>query len=139
MTLCEVVEALAREVDRLDPARTSGADAARLVGLFDRVERLGAAGKALMVARAVDCRQWVRDGSHSPQEWLSNMSGVPVGAAQRMLATAEQAVAQPELASALKTGELSAAQAAEISSAVADNPAAAGRLLRDARTRGSRI
>lgn len=136
MSLAEVVELLAREVDGLDPSRTSGADAARLVGLFDRVERLGAAGKALMVARAVDCRQWARDGSHSPQEWLSNVSGVAVGAAQRMLDTAEQAVAQPVLADALKAGELSPAQAAEISSAVADNPGAAPRLLRDARTRG---
>lgn len=136
MTLCEVVDALAQEVDRLDPARTSGADAARLVGLFDRVERLGAAGKALMAARAVDCRQWATDGAHSPQEWFSLLAGVPVGAAQRVLETAEQAAAQPELAEALKSGELSSAQAAEISSAVADNPGAAGRLLSDARTRG---
>lgn len=134
--MAEVVELLAREVDGLDPSRTSGADAARLVGLFDRVERLGAAGKALMVARAVDCRQWARDGAHSPQEWMSLLAGVPVGAAQRMLETAEQALAQPALAEALKAGELSAAQAAEISSAVAENPRATPRLLRDARTRG---
>lgn len=56
--------------------------------------------------------------------------------AQRVIETAEQACAQPVLGDALRSGELSAAQAAEISSAVADNPAAAPRLLRDARTRG---
>ena len=106
------------------------ADAARLVSLFERGERLSAAGKTLMAARAVECHQWARDGAQSPREWLSQVSGVPLGSAQRTLDTAEQLVAQPELAGAFKAGDLSPAQAAEISSAVAENPAAAPRLLR---------
>ena len=136
VTLFEVVEALAKEVDRLDPARTSGPDAARLVNLFDRVERLGAAGKTLMAARAVECNQWARDGAHSAPEWLSQVSGVPLSAAQRTLETAEQMAAQPELADAVRSGELSAAQAAEISSAVAENPDATPRLIGEAKKQG---
>lgn len=134
--LSDVIEMLAQEVDRLEPARTSGADAARLVVLFDRAERLAAAGKALMASRAVQCRQWATDGAHSPQEWLSQVSGVALSAAQRTLDTAEQMLCQPELADALRSGEISAAQAGEISSAVAANPTATPRLIEEAQTQG---
>ena len=136
MTLSEVVQALEGVVGGLDPARTSGSDAARLVALFDRAERLCAAGKTLMLARAVECNEWSKTGARSAPEWLSQLSGVPTGTAQRTLDTAGHLADQSEVADALRSGELSPAQAAEISSAVAHNPDAAPRLLREARTRG---
>lgn len=134
--LSEVVEALEGVVAGLDPARTSGADAARLVSLFDRAERMCAAGKTLMVARAVECQEWSHTGARSAPEWLSQLAGVPAGAAQRSLETAKQLADQPEVTDALRSGDISPAQATEIASAVAHDPTAAGRLLRDARTRG---
>lgn len=134
--MSELLDELAAAVQGLEPDRVAGVDAARLVTLFERGERLCAAGKTLMAARAVDCRQWAGKGARSPQEWLSEISGVPVGTAQRTLLTAEQVTARPELADAMRSGELSSAQAAEISSAVAENPDATRRLLDDAKENG---
>ena len=136
MTLSEVLEVLAGLVDGLQPGCTSGSDAARLVKLFERGERLCAAGKTLMLSRAVECNEWSKSGARSAPQWLSQLSGVAPAAAQRTLDTAGKLVSQPEVADALRSGELSAAQAAEIASAVAQNPQAAPRLLDDARKRG---
>lgn len=136
MTLSQLVDELAAAVKGLEPDRVAGFEAAQLVTLFERGERLCAAGKTLMAARAVECRQWAGTGARSPQEWLSQLAGVPLGAAQRTLDTAEQVATQPELADAVRSGELSSAQAAEISSAVAENPEATRRLLQDAKAHG---
>lgn len=95
MTLSELLDELAEAVQGLEPDRVAGVDAARLVTLFERGERLCAARKTLMAARAVDCRQWAGKGARSPQEWLSEISGVPVATAQRTLLTAEQGDGAP--------------------------------------------
>jgi len=136
MLLSEAIEVLAKAVETLDPACTSGADAARLVTLFESGERLCAAGKTLMLTRVVECNEWSAGGARSAPEWLSQLAGVSPGAARRTLETADQLASQPEVAHALRSGEISTAQAAEIASAVAHNPACAPRLLDDAKTRG---
>lgn len=138
MTLSETIQALAEAVEGIDPARTSGADAARLVKIFERGERLCAAGKTLMAARAAECQEWSKAGARSAGDWLAQVSGTSKSAAQRRLDTAKLLADQPEVADALKSGEISPDQAAEISTAVAHDPKAAPRLLHEARHRGFR-
>ena len=101
MTLSEAIEALAEVVDGIDPARTSGSDAARLVKLFERGERLCAAGKTLMAARAAECQEWSKAGARSAGDWLAQVSGTSKNTAQRCLDTAKLLADQPEVTGAL--------------------------------------
>ncbi|MHB1534349.1 MAG: hypothetical protein ACYC1D_07005, partial [Acidimicrobiales bacterium] len=71
-----VIAALATIVEDLDPDSVSGSDAARLTAVFERGERLCAAGKALMAGRAAACGAWSKDGWRSAEEWLAKVSGV---------------------------------------------------------------
>ena len=136
MQLSEVIERLAEAVDGLEPGRLTGADASRLLELFERGSRLCEAGKTLVAGRAAECREWARTGASSPRDWLSGVSGTSPGQAQRTLDTAGRLADQPELADALKSGEISSDQADEISRVIADHPDATRFLIDQAKQRG---
>lgn len=113
----ESIDAIAAVVEALELAALSGADARRLAELFARGERLCAAGKLLAARRVSDSATWTGGGVRSVEEWLAALSGTSVGSAGSALDTAERLAGQPALEDAVKSGEVSLAQAGEIAQA----------------------
>jgi hypothetical protein len=97
------------------------------------MERMCAAAKALAARRATDCGAWKRAGERSPAAWLARKSGSSLGTAIGELATAEALPALPATDKALRSGQLSPAQAREIATAAGADPDAERRLLKVAR------
>lgn len=132
----EIIDALAAFVQRLEMALLSGDDAARLTTLFARGERLCAAGKGMAARRAAECSQWAQAGHQSPEQWLAQLSGTSQSAARTSLAVAEQMEAQPALAAACQSGDLSQTQAGEIAAAAEVDPESTQRLVDQASRSG---
>ena len=106
-----VVGQLRRVLSVLDPATLTGPQAVSLLEWFATVERLAAAGRAKVAARAVDTNQWRSSGDRSPEHWLARVSGTTVGAAKDALDTARRLEKLPETDRAVRSGKLSAQQA----------------------------
>ena len=103
-----VVGQLRRVLSRLDPSALTGPQAVSLLEWFATVERLAAAGKALVAARAAETNQWRQSGDRSPEHWLARKSGTTVGAAKDALDTARRLQQLPETDKAVRDGKLSA-------------------------------
>ena len=131
--LSEIDGAMRRFAADFDAALYSGDDAARVVDVAGAIENMAATVKALAAARVAECGAWRSRGDRSPAHYLARRTGTSVGQAAECLATAKRLEAQPEVASAARSGELSAAQASAISAVAAAAPAAAGRLMEAAR------
>jgi hypothetical protein len=116
-------------VQRLDPAALTGPEAVALVDWFTELERLAAAGRALVAARAADTNQWRRDGDRSPEHWLARKTGTTVGAAKDALDMARRLQELPKTDEAVRAGRLSAQQAAAIAEAASADPDAEEQLL----------
>jgi hypothetical protein len=116
-------------VAHLDPDAVEPADAARMVTWFAAVKNVAAAGEALMAKRVADSGAWQSSGARSEADWLAKKTGASVGAARASLDTARRMDAAPEVAEAIKRGDLSVAQADANTAAVAAAPAAGPRLL----------
>jgi hypothetical protein len=99
----------------LDGASFTGTQAADGVRRFAEVERLAAAGRALLAARVDVTGAWNGGAFSSAAEWMAAVSGTTVGAAVSLLETARALDTQPEIADAMRGGQLSTAQAALIS------------------------
>lgn len=84
-----VLNQLRSMTQRLGP----GPQSVRLLDWFTAVERLAAAGKALVANRAAETNQWRQDGGRSPEHWLANRSGSTVG---RRYRSADEAAPRPE-------------------------------------------
>jgi hypothetical protein len=113
----------------LEPWRLDGRDAARLVELAARGERICASIKALSARRVEETKVW-RDGEHrSAAHWVAETTGETVGAAARTLETARALEALPATDDAFRAGQLSETQAAEITSAASADPNAEAGLL----------
>jgi hypothetical protein len=124
-----VVGQLRRVLSRLEPALLSGPQAVSLVEWFATVERLAAAGKAKVAARAVATNQWRRSGDRSPEHWLARLSGTTVGAAKDVLDTARRLEQLPETDRAVRAGRLSPQQASAVAEAAGADPDAERSLL----------
>jgi len=123
------VEAISRAVES---ACLDGHDAAALVELAARGERMWASVKARGARRVEETKVW-RDGGHrSAAHWVAETTGETVGAATRTLETARALDALPETEAAFRAGQLSETQAAEIASAAEADPRAEGELLETA-------
>jgi hypothetical protein len=131
--LGSTVAALERTIAEFEPGTLDVTGAKQATDLYARIERLGAAGKLMAARRVEDAVTWKRDGHRSGAHWLASATGVSVGAAMRSLETARRLEELPETADALRAGELSEAQAAEIAGAAWLDPSAEGRLLDRAR------
>ncbi|HEY9379375.1 MAG TPA: DUF222 domain-containing protein, partial [Jiangellaceae bacterium] len=110
---------LAELVDALDPDAVSGRAARELWVEFDRIERLGSAGKTLLARRIAQTHRPDRSGSKSAAEELARKAGTSTGQANDAVHTSQRLPEQPPVENALRRGELSPAQAAAISAAVA--------------------
>lgn len=132
------VNDLAQIVQELDPSCLSGTDASKLMAVFERGEKLCAAAKGLLAARASDTREWSRAGARSAEDWLADRWGVSSTDARTALRTAETASRQPEFEEALRAGSLSADQASEIAGAAKSDPSSTRRLIETAKSRSLR-
>lgn len=122
-------EALGQASCELEPDLLDGRDAARLLEMVARWERMCAAMKARLARRVDETKVW-RDGGHrSAAHFLATTTGATVGAAARTLETARALDELPATDEAFRAGELSETQAAEITSAAGDDPAAETELL----------
>lgn len=142
------IERIARELQEvvgdLDAACLEGRDALRLTRAAAAAERLAAVAKTLCARRCVETGVWKTDRASrvpaaTPAEWLADVSGSGIGAAQDTLKVAE---ALPECGStnaALRSGTLSLTAAREVTAAaeVGGEPAEQ-RVLRTAGREGLR-
>jgi hypothetical protein len=126
-------------VTELEPARLQGCDAARLTEVAALIERLGATAKMLLAQRTAETNAW-RRASHAAtsEQWLAHMSGCTEGAAREVFATAHRLGELPATAQKLRSGELSLAQAAQVSAGAMADPGAEQPLLRTAKRSGMR-
>ena len=136
LVLTTALEAARRDIGRdlalADPDRVTAAQAAELVLMFARVERLCAAGKVLFSDRAAQSTTWRDEGHRSPASWMAEKTGTGVGDALNALETSSALASLPETSDALKRGELSHSQLTIIAGAAADNPTSERELLRAA-------
>jgi len=127
------VATLERVVRALEPGTLDGSGAVTLVDLFARIEKLGAAGKALAVLRVDETRAY-RDGGHrSAADWLAARTGTTCGAATGVMATAQSLSDLPATNQAFRAGELSETQARAITATARRAPEAERELLRTAK------
>jgi hypothetical protein len=127
--LGRAVDAVAAVVDGLEPERLNGGDAQILTKLFARGERLCAAGKALTARRVAATGAWRDSGARNAADWLGRTAGTTAGQAAATLATSRAMAELPDVEAAVRAGELSGAQAAEIASAAKDAPGEAASLV----------
>jgi Domain of unknown function (DUF222) len=116
-------------VSAVDPDAVSGPTARELWAEFDRIERLGSAGKTLLARRIAATHDGDHAGSRTAAESLAKQAGTSTSAAKEALDTSNRLTELPGLAGALRRGELSPAQAAAIAGAAAADRSAERRLL----------
>ncbi len=117
-------------VGELEPDRFDGPGARTLVELFDEVERLGAAGKALATRQVVATGAWKHAGAHrDAASWLAGTTGATVGAARATVDTAARVAELPATEAALRAGSLSLTQVDAIADAATADPTAEAELL----------
>jgi hypothetical protein len=116
------IDALEGFARGLEPGCLDGRDAAGLVELAARGERVCAAIKTLAARRVDEAGAW-RDGGHrSAAHFVAETTGTTVGAASQTLATARALEELPATNEAFRAGELSETQAAEITDAAGTDP-----------------
>src|SRR4051794_24451029 len=120
-------------VGELEPDCFDGPGARTLVEIFDEVERLGAAGKALATRQVVATGAWKHDGAHrDAASWLAHSTGSTMGSARATVDTADRLAALPATEAALRDGALSVAQVDAIADAASADPGAEADLLQRA-------
>jgi len=134
MSLWELRRGMRAYATRFDAGRISAADAARVVEDAAAIENMAAFVKALAAARVAKTEVWKQDGDRTPAHQLARTTGVSVGQAREMLATARRLQDLPTTAAEALSGALSASQTALITDAAGADPSAESDLLRQART-----
>jgi len=130
------LDELARD---LEPECCSGADAARLAEVAAKAARLSETVKMLYAHRAAQTNGWRRTSrAATVDQWLAEASGCTEGAARETLATAQRLDKLPATAERLRSGELSLAQASQVTAGAIADPSAEPRLLRTAKRSGMR-
>lgn len=127
--LGEVINETAAVLAALSPRDVPLPEVPALLERFVELERLAAAGRVLLAARAAESPQWKRAGYRSAAEWLASTSGTSTGRAKRDLQTSERLGSLDGTAAALRDGRLSPDQAEAVADAAAINPAAEDDLL----------
>jgi hypothetical protein len=128
-TVVRIRGQLAELLAALDPDAISEPAAGDLWSEFDRIERLGSAGKTLLARRIAATHNRDRIGTRTAAESLARSAGTSTAAAKQALETSTRITDLPAVANALRRGELSPAQASAISGAADADPTAQHRLL----------
>jgi hypothetical protein len=111
------LELLERALKQLDPERLGREASLQMFECFSRIERLGAAGKALCSRRVAGSNAWFDTCERSPAHWMASVAGTTVGRAVAVLQTAEVLGHLPATEAAYRRGMLSEPQVEEIASA----------------------
>jgi Domain of unknown function (DUF222)/HNH endonuclease len=125
----QVLRSLEQISQELVPGALDGRRAAQLFDDAARAERLCTSIKSRLARRVEETRVWREGGHRSAAHWVADTTGETVGAATRTLETARALEKLPDADAAFRAGELSATQAAEITSAAGADPSAEGALL----------
>ncbi|MFN8052380.1 MAG: hypothetical protein U0Q22_13120 [Acidimicrobiales bacterium] len=126
------VDAIAAHLAGLSPSAVPLGEVADVFARFVRIERLGAAGRVLMLQRVAETTLAEEAGT-STAEWAARQSGGPVGRSRAELETSERLADCTDTADALRRGEVSTEQAGVIADAATVNPGAERGLLDRAR------
>ena len=118
-----------RVVRSVVPATVSGEEAASLVALLAEAERAASSGMARLTPVVNETGAFAKSGHGSAADWLGAVSGTSAGLAKVRLVAAERAAATPELAEAVRDGDLSSAQLKLVTDATAVAPEAARTML----------
>ena len=132
--LTRAFDTIASFVEGFEPGRYAGSDAAALVDIFSRGERLCAAGKTLAAKRAAEANQHKAGGHRSPAHWLAEVTGESVGEAIDVLSLGDSLATHPGMDSAYREGKLSRSKAKAIAGAVKVNPGSEDELVSTAET-----
>jgi hypothetical protein len=120
-------------VAAFEPERYAGESVAVMLRRFAEAEKLCKNAKLLMARRADEIASQNTEKETDGPQFVANASGEPVGRSRRDLQTARKLQDQPELEAALRSGELSADQAAVIAPAIEANPSAGPMLIETGR------
>ncbi|MGH9110430.1 MAG: HNH endonuclease, partial [Acidimicrobiales bacterium] len=116
-----------------DPGSLGGAECARVAEELALTEKACAAARLLAGARAVECGAHQDGGFGDGATWLARQGGTTTSQARQALGTAAALKDCPDTRAALLKGEVSLAQAGEITRAESETPGAEADLLDVAR------
>jgi hypothetical protein len=131
-TVRRASDLLGEVVSTLEPARLTGADAARLYELLAGVERLAMAGRTLLAPRIDESGVWRDTGHRNATTMLAGLEGVPTGQARNTLEVGQRLTQLPGTEEALRSGSLSGPKVSELSGAAVLDPSGESELLRGA-------
>jgi hypothetical protein len=129
-----LVEPVREVVRGLDPASLTGDQVRDALTEFAELERLAAAGRALLAGRAAETNLWRSGGDRSPEHWLARQAGTTVGAAKDTLDTVAKLRELPSTETSLRNGDLSLTQTSLVAAAAAADPSEESSLLQTAKT-----
>jgi hypothetical protein len=132
-SLLSAAVSLREALSGFEPALLSGADCGRLAEELAATEKACAAARVLAAARAVECGAHRERGFQDGAAWVAHQAGGTLAQARQALGTAAGLSECPGTRAALLAGEVSLAQASEITRAQADVPGAEEALLDVAR------
>jgi hypothetical protein len=121
--------ALRRELARFEPGEFSGADCARLAEELAVTEKACASAGLLAAARATQAGAHRERGFKDGAAWLARQSGTTGSQAREALQTAQRLADCPDTKEALRAGDISIAQAQEITRAESETQGAERDLL----------
>jgi Domain of unknown function (DUF222)/HNH endonuclease len=131
--LVELVRVLRTALVAFEPEFVSGDDCAVLAEELATTEKVCAAARVRAAARAGACGAHKERGFADVSDWMARASGSTAGSAKAALDTAAALDRQPDVGAAVKSGELSLAQARELVRTEAECPGSANDLLDVAR------
>ena len=117
----------------LDPAALSGAACAALVEDLSATEKVCAGARARLAARASGVGAHRAAGFRDPVDWLARATGSSAGEAKAALEIGDALAACPRTEEALAAGELSLAQAREITRTERELPGSEAELVEKAK------
>jgi hypothetical protein len=125
----ELLSGLEKVLRALDPESLSGPESLELFNMFHRIERLGAAGKALCARQMAASQAWFSGGHRSPCHLMAEVTGTSVRHAVDLLDAAEAMRALPATEERFRSGSLTERQAIEVTSAAVLDPESEAELL----------
>ncbi|MEA2901251.1 MAG: hypothetical protein QOH36_1138, partial [Actinomycetota bacterium] len=125
----ELLSGLEKVLKALDPEALGGPESLELFSAFHRIERLGAAGKALCARQVAASQAWFSGGHRSPCHLMAEVTGSSVRHAVDLLDAAEAMRALPATEERFRSGALTERQAIEVTSAAVLDPESEPELL----------
>jgi 5-methylcytosine-specific restriction endonuclease McrA len=129
-----VASALAELVGGFDPDGLDGPAAVEWLELFDRLERLATAGKALAASQVEATEAWRASGQRDAIGFVAARTASSRRQVRDALGVVVHLAGLPKLNRALRAGSVSLAQAADIAAAAGEHPETEAELLELAAT-----